>query len=325
MQFGKRGKKEANVAVKGRYRAAVAAVALLLSWPLLGRAQSPAPAASGAAKSDSGLYPGWNMGVRFEGSTSGDGSVYDLGFGAGYNFARHFGIGLGAPYYFVGTPSAVKSKDPQAVSGSGIGDIGVDLRWLFPGEAVTYGSTVHLAAPSGDTKKGLSTGHGTWNWANHIDHGWGNFTPFIDGGVGNSLPDSRYFHRPYVTFGYNMQFEAGTEYDSGPFSISGSAYDIAPWGNQTMISRVFRCPSGSTCSSTGTSTDRKGYLQTNKQTGGASLTRDNGFNAGVEVKPTKALSLEFDYSRSVPLRLNSFSFGIGVDVSALLRGTSAKR
>lgn len=201
----------------------------------------------------------------------------------------------------------------------------MDFRWLFPGEAVTYASTVHLAAPSGDTKKGLSTGHGTWNWANHIEHGWGNFTPFIDGGVGNSLTDSRYFHRPYVTFGYNMQFEAGTEFDSGPFSISGSAYDVAPWGNQTVISRVFRCSSGSTCGSTGTSTDRKGYLQSSKQTGGASLTRDNGFNAGVEFKPAKTLSLEFDYSRSVPLRLNSFSFGIGVDVSALLRGGSAKR
>jgi hypothetical protein len=60
------------------------------------------------------------------------------------------------------------------------------------------------------------------------------------------------------------------------------------------------------------------------QTGGASLTRDNGFNAGVEVKPAKTLSLEFDYSRSVPLRLNSFSFGIGVDVGALLRRASAK-
>jgi hypothetical protein len=243
------------------------------------------------------------MGVRFEGSNSGDGSVYDLGFGGGYNFSHHFGVGLGVPYYFVGTPSTINAKNPQAASGSGLGDIGADLRWLYPGEAVTYASTLHLGAPTGDTKKGLSTGHATWNWANHIEHGWGNFTPFIDGGVGNSLPDSRYFHRPYVTFGYNAQFEAGTEFDSGPFSISGSAYDVAPWGNQT---------------------NRKGYLQSNVQTGGASLTRDNGFNAGVEVKPAKTLSLEFGYSRSVPLHLNSFSFGVGVDVGALLRRASAK-
>jgi hypothetical protein len=264
------------------------------------------------------------MGVRFEGSNSGDGSVYDMGFGGGYNFSHHFGVGLGVPYYFVGTPSAINTKNPQAASGSGLGDIGADLRWLYPGEAVTYASTLHLGAPTGDTKKGLSTGHGTWNWANHLEHAWGNFSPFINGGVGNSLPDSRYFHRPYVTFGYNAQFEAGTEFDSGPWSISGSAYDIAPWGTQTMTSRVFRCNSPTKCGASGTSTNRKGYLQSSVQTGGASLTRDNGFNAGVEVKPAKTLSLEFDYSRSVPLRLNSFSFGIGVDVGALLRRASAK-
>jgi hypothetical protein len=306
------------------YRVAFVALALVLAWPVPGRAQSPTPAATGAANTDAGFYPGWNMGARFEGSSSGDGSVYDLGFGAGYNFSHHFGVGLGIPYYFVGTPSTIKSKNPQAVSGSGIGDMGVDLRWLFPGTVVNYASTVHLGAPSGDVKKGLSTGHATWNWANHVEHGWGNFTPFIDAGVGNSVPDSRYFRRPFVAFGYNAQFEAGTEVDSGPFSVSGSAYDIAPWGTQTVISRVFRCKAGSTCGASGKSTNRKGYLQSSVQTGDASLARDNGFNASVEVKPAKTLSLEFDYSRSVPLRLNTFSFGIGVDLGALLRRSLAK-
>src|SRR4029077_7999006 len=142
MQSARLGKKKSSRVVKAFNRALGAAFLLLLGWPLLGHAQSPAPAASGAAKSNSGLFPGWNMGVRFEGSTSGDGSVYDLGFGTGYNFTHHFGVGLGVPYYFVGTPSTIKSKDPQAVSGSGLGDIGVDLRWLFPGEAVTYASIV---------------------------------------------------------------------------------------------------------------------------------------------------------------------------------------
>jgi len=47
--------------------------------------------------------------------------------------------------------------------------------------------------------------------------------------------------------------------------------------------------------------------------------RDNGFNAGVDFKPVDYLDLEFDFSRSVPLRLNSYSFGIGVDLSWLLR------
>ncbi len=190
-------------------------------------------------------------------------------------------------------------------------------------------------------KKGFSTGHATWNWANHIEHGWGNFTPFIDAGVGNTVPDTKSFHRPFMTFGYNLQFEAGTEVDAGPFSISGSAYDVAPWGTQTVVSRVFRCSGSVKCGATGTSTNRKGYLDASVQTGAASLARDNGFNASVEVKPmktidleyngfnasvevkpAKTIDLEFDYSRSVPLRLNTFSFGISVDLGAVLRRSS---
>jgi hypothetical protein len=72
------------------------------------------------------------------------------------------------------------------------------------------------------------------------------------------------------------------------------------------------------CSGTGTSTDRKGYLSSSVTSGGASLTCDNGFNAGVEVKPVKSIDLEADYSRSVPLRLNTFSFGISLRATTAL-------
>lgn len=178
-------------------------------------------------------------------------------------------MSLRIPYYFVGTPTAVEAKDPQAVSGSGLGNVGADLKWFFPSPTVNYASTIHLGAHTGDVKKGFSTGHATGNWTNHLEHGWGNFTPFIDGGVGNTVQDTKYFHRPFMT-----------------------------------------------------STNRKGYLDTSVQSGDASLARDNGFNASVEVKPVKAIDLEFDYSRSVPLRLNSFSFGISVDLGAMLRRAS---
>ena len=304
---------------------AVVALLFSLSGALESRAQSPNAAASAPVKSDQGFYRGWNLGARFEGSTSGDGSVYDLAFGGGYNFSHHFGVSLGIPYDFVGTPTAIKAKNPQAVSGSGLGDVGVDLKWLFPGPAVNYASTIHLAAPTGDVKKGFSTGHATWNWTNHIEHGWGNFTPFIDAGVGNTVLDTRQFHRAFITFGYNLQLEAGTEVDAGPFSISASAYDVAPWGMQTVVSRVFRCGRNTKCGAAGTSTNRKGYLSSSVQQGAASLVRDNGFNASMEFKPVKTLDLEFDYSRSVPLRLNSFSFGIGVDLGAVLRRASATK
>lgn len=290
---------------------------VLFGWASTIHAQTPTPVATGAAKSQEGFAPGWGFGTKFEGSTSGDGTVTDLATGVGYNFTRHFGVDLGVPYYFVGTPSSIKQKNPGAVSGYGLGSVGLDLKWNYPGQKLSYASTIHAGAPTGDQKKGLSVGHATWNWSNHFEHGWGNFTPFVDGGVGNTIPDTRFFHRPYMTFGSNASFEAGTEVGAGPFSLTASAYDIAPWGPQTIISRVFRCSSGTKCSGTGTSTDRKGYVSSSVTSGGASLARDNGFNAGIDVKPAKYLDLEADYSRSVPLRVNNFSFGISIDLGSL--------
>lgn len=247
--------------------------------------------------------------------------MYDIAIGVGYNFSRHFGVDLGVPYNFAGTPTSITQKNARAVSGYGIGNVGADVKWFYPEKTLSFASTIHLAAPTGDTKKGFSTGHATWNWTNHFEHGWHKFTPFIDVGVGNTVPDTKQFHRPFTTFGHNAQFEGGTEIDAGPFSLSASLYDIAPWGNQTVVSKVFRCTSGTKCSATGTTTNRKNYLNTNVSTGDASLTRDNGFNAGIEFKPGKAkyLDLEFDYSRSVPLRVNSISFGIALDIAGMTR------
>ena len=296
---------------------------VLLSWGAAIHAQTPSPAATGLTeKSQEGFTPGWGFGMNFEGSSSRDGTIIDLATGVGYNFSRHFGVDLGVPYYFVGTPSSIKQKNPSAVSGSGLGNLGADLKWNFPGKTLNYASTIRLEAPTGDTKKGLSTGHATWNWSNHFEHGWGSFTPFIDGGVGNTISDTRFFHRPFTSFGYNASFEAGTAVDAGPFSLTASAYYNAPWGTQTLYSKVFRCSSAVKCAAGGTSTNRRGYTSASVQTGGASLTRDDGFNAGVEVKPRPYLGLEVDYSRSVPLQLNNFSFGISVDMGSLFRSRS---
>jgi hypothetical protein len=291
---------------------------LSLSSPLF--AQAPIPAATGPAKTDPGGFtPGVTLGAKFEGSYSGDGGVYDLGSALGYNFSRHFGIDAGVPFYFVSTPTSIKKNNPGAVSGIGVGSFFTDLRWNYPHKSLNYSSAIHLTAPTGDKKKGFSIGHATWNQTNHFDHAFGDFSPFLDAGVGNTLMDTRFLHRPYATFGYNAQFNGGVEYDPGKFSFSASAYDVAPWGNQTVISRVFRCGSAAKCSSGAPTKDRKSFTTSSVSTGGADLVRDNGFNAGIDYKPLGYVDLEFDFSRSVPLQLNSYSFGIGVDLSWLMR------
>ena len=295
-----------------------ALAALSSHSPLL--AQSPNPAANGPAKGQAGDFnPGWTLGAKFEGSYSSDGSVYDVGSALGYDFSRHFAVDAGVPFYFVGTPSSIKKNNPGAVSGIGVGTFFTDLRLNFPNPALNFSSAVHITAPTGETKKGLSSGHLTWNLANHVDHAFGDFSPFLDFGVGNTVMDTKYFHRPFITFGYNAQFAGGLEYDPGKFSFSASAYDVAPWGNQTVTSRVFRCGSAAKCSAGGATKDRKSFTSASVSTGAADLVRDNGYNAGIGFGPVGHLNFEFDYSRSVPLQLNSYSFGIGVDLTWLLR------
>jgi len=293
---------------------------LLLALGSSAVAQTPTPAANGPTNKDNeGFMPGWTLGAKFEGSYSGDGGIYDLGSALGYNFSRHFGMDAGVPFYFVSTPSSIKKNNPGAVSGVGLGSFFTDLMLNYPNPSLNYTSAIHLTVPTADKKKGFSVGHATWNFTHHIDHAFGDWSPFIDAGVGNTILDTKYFHRPFMTFGYNAAFTGGLEYDKGPFSLSAGAYDVAPWGNQTVISRVFRCGSAAKCSASGTSTDRKGFKSSSVTSGGADLVRDNGYEASIDFKPVYYLDFEFDYSRSVPLRLSNYSFGIGINLSSLVR------
>jgi hypothetical protein len=283
-------------------------------------AQTPLPAAKNpASKESEGFSPGWTLGARFEGDYSSYAGVYDFATALGYNFSRHLGMDAGVPFYFVNTPASITRANPGAVSGAGMGNTFLDLLLNYPNRSFNYSSAVHLTAPVADTKKGFSTGHATWNYTNHFDHAFGDWSPFLDAGVGNTILDTKYFTRPFSSFGYNAAFSGGLEYDHGPYSVQGGAYEVAPWGNQTIVSRVFRCGASTTCNATARSHNRKGFNSASVTSGGADLVRDNGYEAGVDFKPISYLDFEFDYSRSVPLSLNNYSFGIGINLSSLVR------
>jgi len=260
-------------------------------WPSVTPAQSPTPAATGPAKDNPGGFtPGITLGAKFEGSYSGDGGVYNFGSALGYNFSRHFGVDAGVPFYFVSTPTSVKNNNPGAVSGIGVGSFFTDLRWNYPNKSLNYSSAVHVTAPTGDKKKGLAsaTRLGTRRtisiMPSEISHRF-------------STPESatpswiQSFSSALCYVCYNAQFNGGVEYDPGKFSFSVAAYDVAPWGNQTVISRVFRCGSAK-CNSAGPTKNRKSFTTSNVSTGAADLVRDNGYNAGIDYKPVGYLDLE---------------------------------
>ena len=236
----------------------------------------------------------------YEGSSNSDGLVTDLNSTVGYLFGKHVAMSMGIPYLFI-VPSTSKTG---ATSAYGVGNPYLGLRYSAKGSALDFCTSLNSAIPTASTKKGLSTGHVTVDWSNHFAHGFDLFTPFVDLGLANSISDTRFLHRPYISYGDVVHLEGGSELDLGnKFSVTASGYYILPWGPQQIFLR------GSKASSSPTK-------------GGVSLTRDNGINVGIDYNLTHSLDLSGGYSRSVYSVLNTFSFGIEVNVGSLLRKPS---
>ena len=146
----------------------------------------------------------------------------------------------------------------------------------------------------------------TVDWSNHFARGFDPFTPFVDLGLGNSIPDTRFLHRPYISYGDVAHFEGGSELDLGDkFSVTASGYYILPWGPQQIFLRGNKSTSG-------------------PMKGGVSLNRDDGINLGFDYALTRSLDLSAGYSRSVYNVLNTFSFGIEMNVASLLKSHSGQ-
>jgi hypothetical protein len=137
----------------------------------------------------------------------------------------------------------------------------------------------------------------------------------VDAGVANTIMDTRFFQRPFTSYGTLAHFEAGTDIDlSHSFSLTLSGYDIAPWGTQTIISRVVTA--GSAGNPTGIKHGRA-FEGSHVTTGTASIASDDGYTAGLNFSPRPYLDLDLGYTRSVHYALNTVSFGVGVNLSSL--------
>lgn len=284
-----------------RSKVAPALISFFLTLAPAAIAQStPKP----AAKSETGF----TSYAAFEGTADGDGQVYVLNSSVGYSFTRHFGMDLGVPFYFMRPSNSL-----GGTYSNGLGNPSLDLRLRLPGPVVNFASVVTGSAPVGDSKKGLSTGHGTYDWTNHFDHAFESLTPFGEIGISNTVADARLFHRPFTALGFNTHIQGGANYDLWKFfSVGGSGYSILPSGQQTIFSKVVA-----------TSGNAKGHgraFENNQQTtGGAALARDYGFSVAIDANPTPYLDMELGYTRSVNYDLNAVSFGVGVNIGYLAR------
>jgi hypothetical protein len=60
-------------------------------------------------------------------------------------------------------------------------------------------------------------------------------------------------------------------------------------------------------------------LQSFQTTGGSTLTGDNGFMVGLDLSPTATVDFTIGYSLSTHYALNTVSFGIAVNMRAILQ------
>jgi hypothetical protein len=233
----------------------------------------------------------------YEGTGNSDGYITDLNSTVGYTFGEHFAMAVGIPYFFIEPPTSKTGT----TSTSGIGNPYLSLRYSAKLPAFDFSTRLNGAMPVASTAKGLSTGHVTVDWSNHFAHGFDPFIPFVDLGLANSISDTRFLHRPYISYGNLVHFEGGSELDLGnKFSITASSYYILPWGPQQIFVR-----------------GKKSSLGPTK--GGPSLTRDDGVNLGFDYNLTRSVVLSAGYSYSAYNVLNTFSFGIEFNVASLLK------
>jgi hypothetical protein len=124
----------------------------------------------------------------FEGSSDSGGQVMMLTSSATYHFGERFSLGAGVPFYYN------RSVSPTGTTtNDGIGDIFVTLGAAWKGPVVNYGTSLTGTAPTGNSAKGLSTGHPTFDWNNRFEHSFNVLTPFVDAGVANTINDTAFF------------------------------------------------------------------------------------------------------------------------------------
>ena len=287
-----------------QYRLFFATLALIAALCGMTAAQA-APAQSGNDDK------GFTSYVQFAGTSNSDGQVYKLDPSVGYNFSGHFGMDVGIPVYFV----RASSTTAGTTSTNGIGNPYVDVRVKYLNPLFNFGSILTGYAPAGDSKKGLSTGRGTFDWTNHFDRSFSSLTPFAEVGIANTITDSLLFERPFTTFGFNTHLQGGVKYSLWKvFSVGASGYDILPTGQQTVFSKV---QGGS--SNPASPSHKPVFLNNQQTTGTADIAHDDGFSTWIEAKPGSVLDMELGFTRSIHYDLNSVSFNIGLNLGRLYR------
>jgi hypothetical protein len=262
---------------------------------------------------------GFTGSEAFQGSLNSDSKMFKLDTNAGYDFNSHFGIFGGMPFYFANTQTVMTQVNgtttttTQDVTNNGLGNAYFGLALRAPNETLDYSSTITLAAPTGSTAKGFSSGRANGDWTNRFEHSFNRLTPFFEGGLSNAVPDSSLFTRPFTSLGLLTHLEEGGEFEViKHFAVGGSGYEIVPFGNQKIFSKIV----GKGQSGNGKG---KNSFDLAAEASGAGLTRENGFNTWIAFEPTPLWRVELGFTRSATFDLNSLAFNVQMNLGKLAR------
>ena len=281
---------------------------LVVTIPALGQYQPATEAQKG--------FTGFET---FQGSVNSDSRMFKLDSNAGYDFNKHFGIFLGMPLYFANTQTVTTQVNGTAttttadVTNNGLGNAYFGFALRAPNKTLDYSSTFTFAAPTGSTSKGFSSGRANADWSNYLEHSFNRLTPFFEGGLSNAVPDSNLFTRPFTSLGLLTHLEEGGEFELVKhFSVGGSGYEIVPFGNQKIFSKIVG--KGQNGKGKG-----KNSFDLAAETSGAGLTRENGFNGWIAFDPTPVWRVELGVTRSATFDLNSFAFNLKMNLGKMAR------
>lgn len=254
----------------------------------------------------------------FQGELSSQEKLVKLDSTVGYDFNKHFGVFTGMPIYFdsvSGSTTTTGTTTSGSGSNAGFGNFYLGLAFRAPNPALNYGSTITAGAPTGKVSKGFSSGRGTLDWSNHFDRSFGRLTPYLDAGLANTVPDSRRVIRPFTSLGAVGHFEEGAEFELvHHFAVGGSGYEITPFGNQKIFSKLVS--PGQTRTTTGKS---HGVFQNTFSASGNGLTREDGVSTWVAFEPAPVVRAELGFTRSTTFDINSFTFNLGLNIGKMLR------
>jgi hypothetical protein len=122
--------------------------------------------------------------------------------------------------------------------------------------------------------------------------------------------------RPFTSLGFVTHYQEGGGYLLSPhWAVNASAYEIVPFGNQKVFSRLVAV--GQRARGSGA---HGRVFDVVAEASGNGLTQENGFSTWTSFELSKIWAVDVGYTRSATFQMNMFAFNLRMNAGRLIRG-----